>query len=186
MADVPERSQLLIDAARSLFMEKGFAAVGMREITARAGLTPTQSYRLGLAKEDLLAEISIALTAEQLRTITPHIKAQPGEPLMVFVERYLMRLYESDIEHIRIRRESAAYGWMWSARYEERIVAQVMALLQPISDAMVGCGLGAIPARGFTIWSLYYVGYRAAVVAGADAKACVDGIRDSLALALRP
>jgi AcrR family transcriptional regulator len=186
MANAPDRTQLLIEAARSLFMEKGFAAVGMREITARAGLTPTQSYRLGLAKEDLLAEISIALTAVQLRTITPLMTAQPNEPLLAFVERYLLRLYESDIEHIRIRRESAAYGWMWSNKYEQRIVAQVMALLLPIADAMQSHGLEQLPARGFTIWSLYYVGYRAAVVAGADARQCVAGIRDSLALALRP
>lgn len=186
MAEVHDRSQLLVDAARQLFMDKGFAAVGMRDITARAGLTPTQAYRLGLAKEDLLAEISIALTAEQLRTITPQMAMQPGEPLRVFVERYLQRLYESDIEHIRIRRESAAYGWMWSSKYEQRIVAQVMSLLQPIADAMQTQGLNMLPARGFTIWSLYYVGYRAAVVAGADARQCVAAISDSLALALRP
>lgn len=186
MADAPDRTQLLLDAARSLFMEKGFAAVGMREITARAGLMPIQSYRLGLAKEDLLAEISIALTAEQLRTITPQMAARPDEPLLAFVERYLQRLYESDIEHIRIRRESAAYGWMWSDKYEQRIVTQVMELLQPIADAMQAHGLEHLPARGFTIWSLYYVGYRAAVVAGADAQQCVAGIRDALALALRP
>ena len=186
MADVPDRFHLLLDAARSLFMEKGYAAVGMREIAARADLTPTQAYRLGLAKEDLLAEISIALTDAQLRAITPNMVLQSGESLPAFAERYLLRLYASDIEHIRIRRESAAYGWMWSANYEARIVAQVMALLQPIAEAMLVHGLDNIPARGFAIWSLYYVGYRAAVVAGADARECMDGIRDSLALVLRP
>lgn len=184
MTAAPDRPTQLIDAARSLFMEKGFAQVGMREITARAGLTPTQSYRLGLAKEDLLAEISIRLTSEQLQSITAKTKPRPGETLQGFVERYLLKLYQSDIQNIKIRKESAAYGWMWSQKYETRIVEQVIALLKPISDALAEHGLESIPARGLAIWSLYYVGYRNAVVGGGDANACLEMIRDSLALVL--
>ena len=185
MTSLPDRPTLLIDAARSLFMEKGFSAVGMREIAARAGLTPTQAYRLGLAKEDLLAEISICLTDEQLQSITVKMKPRSAESLPRFVERYLLKLYTSDIQHIRIRRESAAYGWMWSEKYETRIIEQVMALLQPIASALSARGLENIPARGLAIWSLYYVGYRQAVVGGSSAKECLDFIRDSLALALK-
>ena len=166
-------------------MEKGYAAVGMREITARAGLTPTQAYRLGLAKEDLLAEISICLTEEQLLHITAMMKAKAGEPLQKFVERYLLKLYQSDIENIKIRRESAAYGWMWSQKYEARIVAQVIAMLHPISQALHRHGLDDIPARGYALWSLYYVGYRRAVVGEGTAKDCLAEIRNSLALVLR-
>lgn len=182
---VPDRQAELIDAARSLFMEKGYAAVGMREITARAGLTPTQAYRLGLAKEDLLAEISIRLTAEQLQAITAKAKPRARETLPDYVERYLLALYASDIHHIRIRKESAAYGWMWSQKYESRIVEQVMAMLQPVATALASHGLEDIPARGRAIWSLYYVGYRRAAVGGGNARDCLDCIRDSLALVLR-
>lgn len=185
MTTVPDRATQLIDAAQSLFMEKGFAQVGMREITARAGLTPTQSYRLGLAKEDLLAEISIRLTDEQLRSITARTKLRPGETLQGFVERYLLKLYRSDILNIRIRKESAAYGWMWSQKYETRIVEQVIALLEPLACALSAHGLENVPARGLTIWSLYYVGYRQAVVGGKRAQDCLGSIRDSLALALK-
>ncbi|MFZ4478978.1 MAG: TetR/AcrR family transcriptional regulator [Rhodoferax sp.] len=185
MVNVPDRTAELIEAARSLFMEKGFAKASMREIAARSGLTPMQSYRLGLAKEDLLAEVSIELTAMQLRTIAAKALRRPAEPLQAFVERYLLKLYKSDIRNIGIRRESAAYGWMWSAQYEERIVEQVLALLQPIAAAMSVQGLDNIAARCFTLWSLYYVGYRRAVVQGASASECLDAIRDSLTLALR-
>jgi AcrR family transcriptional regulator len=166
-------------------MEQGFAKVGMREITARAGLSPMQAYRIGLAKEDLLAEVSIALSAEQLRTITAKISQRPLESLQAFVERYLLKLYKSDIQNLGIRKESAAYGWMWSQKYESRIVEQVLALLQPIAAAMSAQGMENIPSRCFTIWSLYYVGFRPAVMQGASARRCLDAIHDSLGLVLK-
>lgn len=165
-------------------MEKGFPGVGMREITARAGLTPTQSYRLGLAKEDLLAEISIRLTDAILRSNTVKSSPNPGESLQDFVERYLLKLYKFDVQNIAIRRESAAYGWMWSDKYESRVIVQVLALLMPITKAMESHGLNNIAARGLCIWSLYYVGFRRAVVGGGTARQCLESIRESLSLAL--
>lgn len=179
-----DRFTALIDAARQLFMEKGFSKVGMREITQNAGLSPVQAYRLGLAKEDLLAEISIQLTAEQLATITLGFTPNPGETLQDFAERYLLRLYESDVQFMSIRKESAAYGWMWSDKYESRIVEQVFALLQPLAQAMAEHGLQQIADRGFAIWAIYYVGYRRAVMNGASPQACLNRIKGSLALAL--
>ena len=180
-----EKSVALIDAARSLFIKKGFAKVGMREIAGLAGLNPMQAYRLGLAKEDLLAEISIQLTAEQLTTITAGFSPGPDETLQTFVERDLLQFYESDIAYISIRKESAAYGWMWSSKYESRIIEQVIAVLQPLSDAMASQGLQNIPDRGFSIWAMYYVGYRLAVIKGASANDCLNQIKNSLTLVLR-
>lgn len=166
-------------------MEKGFAAVGMREISAQAGLSPMQAYRIGLAKEDLLAEISISLSVDQLATITAEMAAAPDETPQKFVERYLLRLYQSDIEHMAIRKESAAYGWMWSSKYESRIITQVLELLAPVVEVLKRDGLSAIPDRCFAIWALYYVGYRAAVMNGACAPDCLNAIKGSLALVLR-
>lgn len=181
----PDRHTQLVDAARSLFMEQGYPHVGMREITARAGLTPTQAYRLGLSKVDLLAEISIRLTDDQLITIAAKAKPRRNETLPAFVERYLRALYASDIENIKIRKETAAYGWMWSPKYEARIVEQVMALLAPVAAALSQHGLEDIPARGLTIWSLYYVGYRQAVMHGGNDRDCIAVIRGGIALALK-
>ena len=82
---------------RHLFMEKGFAHVGMREIMALAGLSPVQGYRLGLVKEELLAEIGIQLSAEQLETITAGFIPRVGEGLQAFTERYPLELYKSAI-----------------------------------------------------------------------------------------
>ena len=57
------RSRIL-SVARTLFMEKGFEAVGMREIAQAVGLQPTQVYRLELSKTDILAEVIIQLNDE--------------------------------------------------------------------------------------------------------------------------
>lgn len=179
-----KRREQFINAARKLFEEKGYSEVGMREIASHAGLTPIQAYRLGLAKEDLLAEISIALSDEQISKITAKTKRKLSEDLSKFVHRYLLALYTSDIKHVKIRGQSAAYGWMWSTDYEERIRAQVMELLNPIISALTDEGHPDVSACCLAIWSLYYVGYRNAVVNGATAKQCLDFISPSLRLLL--
>lgn len=179
-----DRFNVVVQAAWDLFGTRGYAATGMRDIAQQAGLAPVQVYRLGLSKEDLLAEVSMRLTARQLRHITSRARQGPDESAQAFVERYLLSLYRSDIRHLAIRRETAAHGWMWSARYEERIVAQVRGLLQPISVAVKEAGLSEPEARLYTIWSLYYVGFRSAVMGGAGPQECLEGIRPSLKLAL--
>jgi AcrR family transcriptional regulator len=179
-----DRQGQFVKAARQLFEEKGYADVGMREIAAYAGFTPVQAYRLGLSKVDLLAEISIALSDEQIKKITKKTQRKIGESLSDFVHRYLLALYTSDIKHMKIRRESAIYGWVWSSAYEDRIRNQVMELLAPIIAALTEEGHAEVPACCLAIWSLYYVGYRDAVVNGASAKQCLDFISPSLRLLL--
>ena len=77
----------------------------------------------------------------------------------------------------------AAYGWTWSGKYESIIVPQVHQLLQPIADWMTAEGLNDIPARCYSVWSLYYVGYRRAVMHGGSASECLAEIRPSLVVA---
>jgi AcrR family transcriptional regulator len=179
-----DRQSQFVSSARQLFEQKGYAEVGMREIATHAGFSPVQAYRIGLSKIDLLAEISIALSDEQINKITKKFQRKPDENVSAFVQRYLLTLYASDIKHIKIRRESAAFGWMWSAAYEERIRDQVMALLAPIIEALTHQGHTNVPACCMAIWSLYYVGYRNAVVSGATATQCLESISPSLELLL--
>jgi AcrR family transcriptional regulator len=179
-----DRFQRVVQAAWDLFGTKGYAATGMRDIAQSAALAPVQLYRLGLSKEDLLAEVSIRLTDHQLRHITSRARPRHGESTSAFVARYLLSLYRSDIRHLAIRRETAAYGWMWSPRHEQRIVGQVVGLLQPIEAAVRAAGLSEPSGRLYTVWALYYVGFRHAVVAGAGPHECLERIRPSLNLAL--
>ncbi|MBU3588682.1 TetR/AcrR family transcriptional regulator [Polynucleobacter sp. 80A-SIGWE] len=183
-----KKSQRQIDSivkvAHRLFEKTGYEQVGMREISAAANTTPMQLYRLGLDKQDLLAEVILKVNAKQIEGIKP-FKASKTGSASKFVEGYLLTLYEQDIALKSIRKEGAAFGWKWSEKYESLIIEQLMQIIKPISDALIYDGFDDIQARCFGIWSLYYVGYRNAVMNNADAQACLDSIKPSLKLLLR-
>ena len=176
--------EAIVKVAQHLFEKHGFEKVGMREISAAAKKSPMQLYRLGLDKQDLLAEVILRVNAEQIKSIksfTPNNKIAANK----FIEGYLLDLYEQDIAIKSIRKEGAAFGWKWTEKYEALIIQQLLEIIKPIADALVHDGYKDIEARCYAIWSLYYVGYRAAVMDDADAQSCLNGIKPSLDLLLR-
>lgn len=176
--------EAIVGVAHQLFEEQGYEKVGIREISTRAGKSPMQLYRLGLDKQSLLAEVILRVNLKQINRIKPFTPRKSVNATM-FIESYLLDLYEQDIAIKSIRREGAAFGWKWTEKYEALIIEQLMQLIKPISDALIHDGYDDIQARCYGIWSLYYVGYRSAVMNDADAKSCLDGIKPSLHLLLR-
>lgn len=174
------RKSQLINIAYELFATKGYANVGMREICTKAGITPVQAYRLSLSKEDLLAEVSMLLTGKQIIEVTAKHVYSVENDAYSFVLNYLLCLYDFDIKNIAIRGQSAPYGWLWSKNYEDLIVKQVYILLNPIVKCFESNNIDSIESRCFAIWSIYYVGYRNAVVHGFSAAECVQAISGSL------
>lgn len=176
----------VLGSARALFMARGYEAVGMREIAQAVGRQPIQVYRLNLSKADILAELIIELNNEliaQLPNICTRIEAtDPFERVCA----YLYELYTFDIQFLPIRSVGAAFGWMWSAAYEQRVSEQVQQLVKPVADWMAAAGLEDIPARCLGIWSLYYVGYRHAVLRSGTATDCLAAIKPSLHFYLDP
>lgn len=167
-------------AAQALFMKHGYEAVGMRDIAQAVGKQPVQIYRLNLSKADILAEIIIALNQKQIDQL-PLLCARIDEKRLF--ERacaYLLELYQQDIHYLPIRSIGASFGWMWSAEYEARVMAQVHQLIKPLVDWMQEANVDDIPARCMGIWSLYYVGYRQAVIHDGNADDCLAGIKPSL------
>lgn len=178
------RADLVIGIAHALFEEKGYEQVGIRDICQTANLSPTQLYRLGLDKRDLLAEVILRVNQSIIEQIKP-FSAKGFKSAQHFVESYLLDLYKKDIAIKNIRSEGAAFGWKWSSKYEELIIKQLLKMLQPIADALKYDGYDEIQARCFGIWSLYYVGYRHAVMQNASASECLLQIKPSLALLMR-
>lgn len=170
----------VLKSARALFMARGYEAVGMRDIARAVGREPIQVYRLKLSKSDILAELIITLNLEQINQLPKICKRIKGRDLLDRTCSYLRELYKLDVHYLPIRSVGAAYGWMWSASYELRIVEQVHQLIKPLVDMMVESGLDNIPARCIGIWSLYYVGYRQAVIHGGTADDCLSSIKPSL------
>lgn len=161
-------------------MERGYEAVGMRDIASEVGCQPTQVYRLKLAKADILAEVIIGLNQEQIEQLPQLCARVKGANLFERVCAYLWELYMLDIHYLPIRSVGAAFGWMWSAEYEARVIKQVHQLIKPIADWMQEAKLDDIPVRCVGIWSLYYVGYRHAVMLGGNANDCLEEIKPSL------
>jgi AcrR family transcriptional regulator len=62
---LPERRQALLDAAREVFLEKGFASATIDEVVARAGGSKATVYALFENKEGLFAAL-VADCAEEL------------------------------------------------------------------------------------------------------------------------
>lgn len=177
------RINTIIGIAHRLFEQKGYEAVGIREICHAAGLSPTQLYRLGLTKQDLLAEVILRVNQEQIDVIMPFSPTKAAT-VQKYIEDYLQKLYVSDIKIKSIRAEGAAFGWKWSDKYESLITKQVFQLLKPIADALEHGGYDDIHARCYLIWCLYYVGYRKAVMNNSSAQECIKEIKPSLMLCL--
>jgi AcrR family transcriptional regulator len=179
-----ERLALVVKIAHRLFASRGYEEVGIREIANEAGISPMQVYRLGVDKHDLLAEVILILNQEMIRKIKP-FESTLYLSALTFIEKYLLDLYQQDIEVKSIRKEGAAFGWKWSEKYEVLIVQQLKQLLKPIADALTHFGYDEIEARCYAIWSLYYVGYRNAVMNKENANTCLEAIRPSLAICLK-
>lgn len=176
--------QLVLAAAKALFLKHGYDAVGMREIASAVGRQPVQIYRLNLSKSDILAELVIDLNAEEIRQLPELCTRVSGTTLLDKVCSYFHELYVLDIQYMPIRSVGAAFGWMWNATYEGKIISQVLQLLQPVAGWMTEAGLGNIEARGYGLWSVYYVGFRRAAIHGGSADDCIQEIRPTLEILL--
>ena len=175
---------LVLAAAKELFLTHGYDSVGMREIARAVGRQPVQIYRLNLSKSDILAELVIELNAEEIRQLPELCVRAGGTTLLDKVCGYLRELYALDIRYLPIRSVGAAYGWMWNPAYEEKIVGQVMQLLQPVINWMTEAGAEQIESRCYGIWSVYYVGFRRAAIHAGSADECIREIRPTLEILL--
>jgi len=70
---LPERRQALLDAAREVFLEKGYASATIDEVVARAGGSKATVYSLFENKEGLFA----ALVAEAAEELSELVKSYP-------------------------------------------------------------------------------------------------------------
>ncbi|MGA1218612.1 MAG: TetR family transcriptional regulator [Gammaproteobacteria bacterium] len=175
-----------IALAKTRFSERGFEAVSLQELATELAVAPAAMLRQGLSKPDLLAETIIALNDQQIAWLASRPEATDESlPLQDAVERYLRRVYEFDIEHITLRRMGAAFGWLWAPKYEPRIWEQILALTTPINGILEREGFQDREPMIKALWSLYYTGFRHAVMHRASGEACLAEIRPALQLILR-
>ncbi len=116
----------LIDAARELFAERGYADVGTEEIVRRAGLTRGALYHHFDDKKDLLRAVHERLEASLAESIGAKIAAEaeegadPRELLALGARAFLDACERPEIARIVLVEAPAVLGWAEWREIDER------------------------------------------------------------------
>jgi AcrR family transcriptional regulator len=103
----------LVAAARRLFAERGYAAVGTEEIVREAGVTRGALYHHFAGKREVLAavheQIESELAQELAETLRPD--AGPLETLQRGADAFLDRCLEREVQQVVLLDAPAVLGW---------------------------------------------------------------------------
>jgi AcrR family transcriptional regulator len=92
------RWQMILDAAATLFTERGFEATTMQDIADRVGLLAPSLYHYVESKDELLYKLSVQVTTESLHYIAEDddlAAADAPTRLTAFIERWMKRIDEA-------------------------------------------------------------------------------------------
>ncbi len=89
----PAKDQAILDAARALFLEKGYGA-SIDEIAERAGVVKQTVYSRFQSKEELFAASVHAVAEQLLAPISMATAGKPRETLLAFGDQYHRILLE--------------------------------------------------------------------------------------------
>ena len=136
-----ERSEatraLLVETARGLFAQRGYAAVGTEEIVRAAGLTRGALYHHFADKRDLfravVEDVEQRLAADIARTAGA---VDPADALLVGARAFLDACREQPVRRIGLIDAPAVLGWEEFRAIDERYgLGLVQATLQAAMDA---------------------------------------------------
>jgi AcrR family transcriptional regulator len=110
----------LIGAARRLFAERGYAAVGTPEVVAAAGVTRGALYHQFAGKADLFLAVYEAVEQEVTERIAELVAAagatDPLDALSAGAEAFLDACAEPEVQRIVLIEAPAVLGWdTWRA-----------------------------------------------------------------------
>jgi AcrR family transcriptional regulator len=123
----------LIAAARRLFAERGYAAVGTEEIVRAAGVTRGALYHHFDGKRDLLRVVYEELEAELAQELADRFTPDAGalETLRAGAEMFLDHCLEPEVQRIVLLDAPAVLGWEeWreiGARYALGLIEALLA-----------------------------------------------------------
>jgi AcrR family transcriptional regulator len=134
----------LIAAARALFAERGYAAVGTEEIVRRAGVTRGALYHHFPAKPDLFRAVYERVEQELTERIVTEVPLV-GDPVAVLRDGtavFLDACLEPEVQRIALLDAPAVLGYQaWREIGERYGLGLIQAALQRAVD------VGAIPAQ---------------------------------------
>lgn len=139
-----ERSQAtrkaLIDAARPLFAERGYADVGTEEIVRAAGLTRGALYHQFGGKRELFEAVYSQVEHELAERIAGEaLKAgDPLEAIQIGIDMLLDACLEPDVQRIALIDAPAVLGW---ERFREIGAEAGLGLIEATLDAAMEAGV---------------------------------------------
>jgi AcrR family transcriptional regulator len=130
----------LVAAARPLFTERGYAAVGTDEIARAAGVTRGALYHQFAGKEELFVAVFEQVEADMVGRLGAGIAdADPADPVAMLhadVDGWLAACAEPEVHRIAFIEAPAALGWQrWREIGRGYGVGLVEQALQALMDA---------------------------------------------------
>ena len=129
----------LLAAARELFAERGYAAVGTEEIVQRAGVTRGALYHhFRGGKEELFRKVLVQISAEMAQLVVRAASTveDPWEELVVGIDAFLDACATREVQRILLVDGPAVLGWdAWRTIDAEYGLGLLEAAVQRAIDA---------------------------------------------------
>ncbi len=129
----------LLTAARDLFAERGYAAVGTEEIVQRAGVTRGALYHhFKGGKEDLFRAVLVQISAETAQQVMAAAaqSSDPWEALVIGTDAFLDASARPEVQRIMLVDGPSVLGWdVWRAADGNYALSLLEAALQRAIDA---------------------------------------------------
>ena len=160
--------QSLLDAAKRLFMERGYEGATVREIAAAAGLSTGAVFASFSDKSDLFNEVLLADLEEQVAQMRRAADA-PGSTLERLT-RVLDAGYERQLGQLELLRAAVAVSWSQGLSGELGDRPVRVAVIEQLHEVLkAGVDRGEIAAEADldliaeTVWDCYIRSYRRAL-----------------------
>lgn len=134
-----ETRDALVEAARELFAQRGYHDVGVRDLTARAGVTRgALAHHFG-DKEGLFVAVFEAVEHDLIAEIAEHAQSQGGldhwAQFRSGLRFYLQAATRPDVQRITLIDGPAVLGWLRWRRMEEALsLASLCEVLRAAMD----------------------------------------------------
>ena len=139
----------LMAAARRLFTERGYDAVGTEEIVRAAGVTRGALYHHFGGKAELLEAVYERLEAESTERVARVVLGSelesPLEAMKAGIETFLDECAEPELQRIALHDAPAVLGW---DRWREIAAANGLGLIEASLSAAIEAGeIRSLPVR---------------------------------------
>ena len=189
-ANKAKTRQRLIEAARRLFMERGYEGATVRDIAGSADLSTGAVFASFADKTELFNAVLQADTEAQIAAMSAAM-SQPG-PVGERLIRVLGAAYQYQLGQIELLRAALAVSWSQGLSGELGDRPIRAAALQIIGDVLAqGAAKGEIrqdcdlEMLAETVWDSFIGNYRHALFNGQSADALVERSRRQVDLLMR-